>query len=90
MASNRASRGTRSDMYGTLFGRPGWLKSRAKRARLSLRASVVLHTLEERMDAPADHDVTQLLAAFTAGNERALDQLLPLVYAQRSLNPFPL
>jgi RNA polymerase sigma-70 factor (ECF subfamily) len=32
------------------------------------------------MDPPATHDVTQLLKAWTTGNEQALEKLTPLVY----------
>jgi RNA polymerase sigma factor (TIGR02999 family) len=34
------------------------------------------------MDMPSTHDVTQLLKAWTTGDERALDKLTPLVYEQ--------
>lgn len=34
------------------------------------------------MALPSTHQVTQLLKAWTTGDERALDQLTPLVYAQ--------
>jgi len=34
------------------------------------------------MDLPSTHDVTQLLKAWTAGSQRALEQLTPLVYRQ--------
>jgi len=34
------------------------------------------------MALPASHDITQLLKAWTAGDERALEKLTPLVYEQ--------
>jgi len=34
------------------------------------------------MDVPSTHDVTQLLKAWTTGDERALEKLTPLVYEQ--------
>jgi len=35
-----------------------------------------------RMDLPSTHDVTQLLKAWTTGDEQALEKLTPLVYEQ--------
>jgi hypothetical protein len=34
------------------------------------------------MALPSSHDVTRLLKAWTAGDERALEKLTPLVYEQ--------
>jgi len=37
---------------------------------------------EERLSQPSQHDVTRLLRAWCAGDESALEQLMPLVYAE--------
>jgi RNA polymerase sigma-70 factor, ECF subfamily len=42
----------------------------------------VFETKELWMALPASHDVTQLLKAWTAGDEQALEKLTPLVYQQ--------
>ena len=34
------------------------------------------------MDPPSKHDVTQLLKAWTTGDEQALEKLTPLVYEE--------
>ena len=34
------------------------------------------------MDPPSPHDVTQLLKAWTTGDEQALEKLTPLVYEE--------
>jgi RNA polymerase sigma-70 factor, ECF subfamily len=41
-----------------------------------------VETTEAWMDVPSTHDVTQLLKAWTTGDEQALEKLTPLVYEQ--------
>jgi hypothetical protein len=39
------------------------------------------------MDAPGSHELTELLVAWSDGDEAALDRLAPLVHAELAASP---